>query len=175
MQNATNPYNRDLIGTGGARALWQTYRGVPVLWEVHANDADGRGERVIVRCADHDNAAQTMLSYAKSHPRSQVRMAAVIDEVAHRRYAVIDIASGYVWGVADATSPVEAAQLVDQEIGGEPRTYEEVPRGEVSSATYAVHEAPAGFAVADGRDLETIRVVEEMRVAAFVRATRAAD
>ena len=105
MQNASNPYHRDLIGTGGARALWQTYRGVPVLWEVHANDADGRGERVIVRCADHDNAAQTMLAYAKSHPRSQVRVAAVIDEAgAVAKPSVIPL-----------TELAEAARAMDEE------------------------------------------------------------
>ncbi len=41
------------------------------------------------------------------------------------RYAVIDNPSGYVWGVVNADSPLDACNRIDAEVGGEARTYEE--------------------------------------------------
>jgi hypothetical protein len=89
------------------------------------------------------------------------------------RYALIDDHSGYVWGVVDATSPVEACRIVDADGGDEARVYEEHGSGyRLGGADgYLVHEAPVGFDVADGQDVAQIEAVSMLPRVAVVSFT----
>jgi hypothetical protein len=79
------------------------------------------------------------------------------------RYALIDNYSGYIWGVANATSAIDAARVVDTDIGGDPREYEEVSRFDfANSSGYHVYEVPAGYDVDDGQSRNEIARLEEV-------------
>jgi hypothetical protein len=91
------------------------------------------------------------------------------------RFALIDIDSGFAWGVADAESPAEACRLVDEDFGADGRDYED--HGPDSYADrqgrpgYIVHEVPAGFDVDDGQDKAQIAAVEAHPRVAIVLIT----
>lgn len=77
-------------------------------------------------------------------------------------YVLIDNCSGYVWG--------EACRIVDAEIGGDPREYEESNLVNSTVSGYHVHLAPAGWIeVEDGQSEEEID-----RVSALPRVTQVA-
>ena len=88
------------------------------------------------------------------------------------RFALIDHYSGYIYGVTDAKSAVDACRTVDAEIGGaDDREYEEAYPSEMASNVggYHVHEVPAGWDCEDGQDEKMIAEVSAMpRVASFV-------
>jgi hypothetical protein len=91
-------------------------------------------------------------------------------------YVLIDNYTGYVWGEADASDPVEACRIVDTEIGGEARTYEhERIRGSDVSG-YFVHEAPSNWTpVDDGQSQREIRRVQTLPIVASVVFKTIAD
>lgn len=83
------------------------------------------------------------------------------------RYILIDNASGFVWGEANASSPEEACRAVDADLGTESRTYFEVSRLASNQTGYLVHEASGRFPeVEDGQDLETIMSVQSLPLVA---------
>ena len=89
------------------------------------------------------------------------------------RFILIDQNSGFVWGEADATTPIEACRTVDGQIAAPAAHY--VEHGPRSAATYDqtggyyVYEAPADFAeVTDGQDPDQIQAVTALRCVAFV-------
>ena len=88
------------------------------------------------------------------------------------RYAMIDIHSGFVWGVEDATDEVEACRQMDEGVGVYGREYE--THGPQSGAHrrgvqgYIVHEAPVGFDVTDGQDKAQIAAVDALPRVAIV-------
>lgn len=77
-----------------------------------------------------------------------------------KRYATIDLNSGYVWWVGDAESPEQACELSDMEGLDEPRQFVEVNRSQIDRATYAVYAVPADFTVTDGEGPEQISAVQ---------------
>jgi hypothetical protein len=88
-------------------------------------------------------------------------------------YALIDLHSGFVWGVADAASPEDACRAVDTEVGPtEPREYEVHGPGSSAArdgqAGYLVHRVPVGFEVYDGQDRGEIASVEAHPLEAVV-------
>ncbi|MFN4287554.1 MAG: hypothetical protein ACK4E3_03555 [Brevundimonas sp.] len=77
------------------------------------------------------------------------------------RYAIIDNPSGYIWGVTDAADPIDACRKIDQEIGGETREYDTVPRFSFGNeAGYHVYEVPADYNVDDGQSEREIARLE---------------
>lgn len=90
-------------------------------------------------------------------------------------YALIDNASGYVWGVTQAETPSEACRKIDHQNGSDDRTYEEVSRFSFSNESgYHVHEVPDDFEVEDGQDEAAIRAASSFPCVACV-ATRQED
>lgn len=94
------------------------------------------------------------------------------------RYILIDNHSGYVWGEADAASPIAACRAVDSDVDPSVgKKYEEV--GTFSNdlvSGYIVKEAPPSFPpVEDGQDAATIDAVDALPTVAFVRAERDSD
>ena len=90
------------------------------------------------------------------------------------RYALIDNNSGYVFGVVDASNPVEAAKILDQKIGDGSREYEEAGRPDFSNETgYHVYHAPADFEVDDGQNEKEIAAVSALPKAGYVRSVEA--
>jgi len=86
-----------------------------------------------------------------------------------RRYAIIDNASGFVWGVANATSPIEACRVIDAEIGGlDNPKYAVVWRLDGNETGYAVYAVPADFDVTDGQDEVQIAATEAYEKVATV-------
>lgn len=83
-------------------------------------------------------------------------------------YVLIDHHSGYVWGEADAKTPIEACEIVDRHVGGDAREYEEVSRLDGESG-YHVYLAPTGWAeVENGQAQDEIERVEGLRRVADV-------
>lgn len=88
------------------------------------------------------------------------------------RYAIIETNSGYVWGVVNAQSALDACTEVDKAVGGDPGEgwYQTVPAGEWNTdrGYYDVRQAPEGFDVDDGQDREQIAAVNALpRVGMF--------
>lgn len=78
-------------------------------------------------------------------------------------YVLIDNYSGYVWGEADASDPVEACAKVDRGIGGEGREYEVARIGNSTDSGYHVFEAPADWEpVDDGQSQNEIDRVDSL-------------
>ena len=80
------------------------------------------------------------------------------------RFAMIDINSGYVWGVETADDAVAACRQMDQAIGGVTRDYDEhSPRSHAErrgQSGYIVYAVPTEFDVDDGQDAGQIAAVE---------------
>jgi hypothetical protein len=89
-----------------------------------------------------------------------------------KRFALIDIHSGYVWGIADASDPISAARIVDHNCHEFGRRYEKHSvgsRAERSGQTgYLVHQVDADFDVGDGRDRDMIEATESFPCVAVV-------
>ncbi len=83
-----------------------------------------------------------------------------------QRFAIIESNSGYVWGVVNADSALDACSACDAEIGGRPESghYESVSVGELRTTrgVYDVRLAPAGFDVQDGQDAASIDAVQAL-------------
>lgn len=81
------------------------------------------------------------------------------------RFAILESNSGFVWGVVDANSALEACHAVDSELGDGGRyVYEAVNASELRSTRgcFDVRIAPSGFDVEDGQDLSSIADVEAL-------------
>jgi hypothetical protein len=90
-------------------------------------------------------------------------------------YAIIDNASGYVWGVTAADSPIDACLTIDADIGTDPREYEQKARPDFANECgYHVYEAPAGFEVADGQSEDEIDRVAALPKVAYFKIVEAA-
>lgn len=88
----------------------------------------------------------------------------------NKRFALIDNASGFVWGVVDADTPVAACSKLDESLGEFGREYSEVSRSDLfaNSTAYHVHEAPAGFDVDDGQNDDQIAKVSALPKIAII-------
>jgi hypothetical protein len=86
------------------------------------------------------------------------------------RYAIIDNHSGFIWGITDAKTPIDACATIDAEIGGELREYEEVSLLAATTG-YHVYQVPADFDVNDGQDQDEIDRVSTFDRVAMVRVT----
>lgn len=88
------------------------------------------------------------------------------------RYAMIDIDSGYVWGVENAADPVAACRQMDEALGVTGREYEaHGPRsgaGRSGQTGYEVYQAPVGFDVQNGQDQAEIAAVSALPRVAIV-------
>lgn len=90
-------------------------------------------------------------------------------------YVLIDHHSGYVWGEADADDAIEACKIVDIEVGGDAREYEEV-YSLYGKSGYHVYLAPSGWkAVEDGQDDDEIERVIQLPLVATVTYRPARD
>ena len=88
--------------------------------------------------------------------------------MATTHYVLIDAYSGFVWGEADAETPTEACRIVDEQVGGEAREYEDVTRLDGMSGYY-VYEAPADWTeVTDGQSQGDIERVTALPLVAAV-------
>lgn len=87
-----------------------------------------------------------------------------------KTFAMIDLNSGFVWGVETALDAVSACRQMDEAIGAYGRSYDEGLASDTRGGTdgYAVYEAPAGFDVTDGQDVEQIAAVEALPRVAVV-------
>lgn len=77
-----------------------------------------------------------------------------------RRFATLDLHSGYVFWVGDAESPEQACTLTDVANHASPHEYEECCAIDRDRATWSVYEVPEGFDVTDGQSGDQIRLVE---------------
>ena len=88
------------------------------------------------------------------------------------RFALIDIYSGFVWGVTDAASPIDAARAVDTALNETDREY--IEHGPNSGAErsgiggYVVYEAPEGYDVEDGANPASRAATERLPRAAVI-------
>jgi len=95
------------------------------------------------------------------------------------RFAMIDLNSGYVWGVETADDAVAACRQMDQAIGGVDRIYDK--HGPNSYAErrgqsgYIVYAVPAEFDVDDGQDAAQIVAVEAHPRVAIVLVSDATE
>lgn len=87
-----------------------------------------------------------------------------------KTYAMIDLHTGFVWGVETARDAVSACRQMDEAIGIHGRSYDEGSASDLRCGldAYAVHEAPAGFDVTDGQDADQIAAVEMLPRVTFV-------
>ena len=83
-----------------------------------------------------------------------------------KRFAILESNSGFVWGVVDSDSSIQACYDVDADTGGRPGDgeYEPVSVGELRTTRgwYDVRLAPDGFDVVDGQDQDSIAAVEAL-------------
>jgi hypothetical protein len=82
-------------------------------------------------------------------------------------FAIIESNTGYVWGVVDSHSSLQACYAVDMQAGGwhqEPGQYEQVSTSELRTTrgVYDVRIAPEGFDVQDGQNADEIAAVEAL-------------
>lgn len=79
------------------------------------------------------------------------------------RFAILESNSGYVWGVVDADSALEACLACDADFGGrhEAGHYEPASYSDLRSTrgVYDVRVAPEGFDVDNGQDQASIDAV----------------
>lgn len=91
-----------------------------------------------------------------------------------RRFATIELNSGYVWWVGDAADEIDACLQSDAEgqaqIEGE---YRRITASEINNTDggYAVYEAPAGFDVNNGQDEDEIAAVSALPLVGYYRAS----
>jgi hypothetical protein len=75
------------------------------------------------------------------------------------RYALIDLACGFIWADSrhlGGDTPIDLAKLCDADVGEVPHEYGDVGAG-YGGATYAVYSLPDEFpAIDDGQDEEII-------------------
>jgi len=83
---------------------------------------------------------------------------------ANQNYALIDNASGYVWGVYSAESPESACAAATLDTGMEPATYESAYQLASNEGGYLVYAAPDGFSVNDGQNAEEIAAVAALPI-----------
>lgn len=81
-------------------------------------------------------------------------------------YAVIESNSGYVWGIVDSSSALQACYDVDVQAGGhrgdgeyQPCSYSEL---RTTRGVYDVRIAPEGFSVENGQDRDDIDAVSAL-------------
>ena len=83
-----------------------------------------------------------------------------------QRFAILESNSGYVWGVVDAETAIDACSVCDAEIGGDRGAgqYESASYSDLRTTrgVYDVRIAPAGFDVQDGQDPASIAAVEAL-------------
>jgi hypothetical protein len=89
------------------------------------------------------------------------------------RFAIIDVKSGFVCGVTDATDPADACKRIDHDAGEYGREYETFsPLSAALSleghSGYLVHRVDADFDVADGQDADAIAAVQAFPRVAIV-------
>lgn len=77
----------------------------------------------------------------------------------NQNYALIDNASGYVWGAYSAESAEAACAAATLDAGGEIATYELVYQLASNEGGYLVYAAPADFSVNDGQNADEIAAV----------------
>lgn len=88
------------------------------------------------------------------------------------RFALIDLDSGYVWGVYDADTPAAACQMSDRDNKAAPRTYTDTYRSQISGKSgFAVHAAPAGFDINDGQNSDEIQAVSALPLIGYFVAS----
>lgn len=89
------------------------------------------------------------------------------------RYILIDDASGFVWGEAEAETPEDACRIVDEHLGVSGREYARVGfLVDAGPSGYYVHEAPTDFRpIDDGQDRDLIAAVNALPLAATVAIT----
>jgi hypothetical protein len=93
------------------------------------------------------------------------------------RYVMIDENSGYVWGDAVASDPVEACRAIDAKCGEHSRNYADIGRERFDGRSgYHVYLAPEEFTdCGDGQDPEYIRMVEAFPFVTRVATAMSAD
>jgi hypothetical protein len=81
-----------------------------------------------------------------------------------KRFALIDIHSGYAWGTVAAPDPVSACRRIDRDLGEPGRRYEKHSPGSGAKrwgmTGYLVYQTPEGFWVEDGQNPTEIAAVE---------------
>jgi hypothetical protein len=87
------------------------------------------------------------------------------------RFATIDLYSGYVRWVGEASNAIDACHRSD-EVSGNTRAgeFERIAAGDASSTGYAVYEVPADFEVNDGQNADEIAATTAQRLVGFYRA-----
>lgn len=99
---------------------------------------------------------------------------ALLQKPATRRFATIELNSGYVWWVGDAADEADACRKSDAEGGGQTEgQYRRIMSSEINSTAggYAVHEVPAGFYLTDGQDKNQISAVTAQPLVGYYRAS----
>jgi len=105
------------------------------------------------------------------HVFSDARDVMLWDADSEIRYAIVDHASGFVWGVVNAKSPVDACQAVDEDNRDFGREYELVGRFDFANDSgYIVYAVAPDFDVTDGQDTAQCDAVPaEGKRVAFVK------
>jgi hypothetical protein len=77
-------------------------------------------------------------------------------------FALIDIHSGYFWGIANADTAAQACRIVDENLGENAEVYTETGRHE-DDASYDVYDATAiesDLVDSNGQDEDVIALIE---------------
>jgi hypothetical protein len=85
-----------------------------------------------------------------------------------KKYATIDMNSGFVFWAGEADSPEQACTMSDLEAGAQHSpSWKEIRVSNRHAATYAVYEIPADLEVTDGQDEDQIEAVEQNALAGY--------
>jgi len=89
---------------------------------------------------------------------------------ASRRFAALDLDTGFIWGVTYASSPEAAAAVISTEADGS-RTYcaEPVAVRDREHATYLLYTVPDALEITDGQCPQQIAAVEAGECVGYVR------
>ena len=85
-----------------------------------------------------------------------------------RKFVMVDVESGFVWGSAEGIDAVDACRELDRKLGEPDREYTDIGLARFDGRPgYHVHEAPAGYDDGghDGQDERFIIYVEGLPLA----------
>lgn len=85
-----------------------------------------------------------------------------------RKFATLDMNTGFVWWVGHADSAADACARSHAETGNNTAEFVECVSRD-ADAVYAVYEVPEGFDVGDGRDAHAINAAQAYPLAGYFR------
>lgn len=94
-----------------------------------------------------------------------------------KKYAAIELNTGFVWGVTSAATPEDACAAIQRDADGsrETATFEKISKSEINTSAggFALYVADADFDVMDGQNPKEIEKTEALPLVGYYREVQA--